>query len=99
MCRKTANRPGSLDYETTHGVYRIGPGEACQAKPARGAASAACPSQQRAVGARHQSSPWPGDRGFEPISLQQGGLCDPDFPGRIPSMAVGDFANANLAPL
>ena len=44
MSRKTANRPGSLDYETTHGVYRIGPGEACRAKPARGAASEMSPS-------------------------------------------------------
>jgi len=33
-------------------------------------------SQQRAVGARQQSSPWPGDRGFESISLQRGVPCE-----------------------
>src|SRR5262249_7399137 len=37
----------------------------------RSADFAPCPSQQRAAGARKQSSPWPGDGGFEPISLQR----------------------------
>jgi len=32
-------------------------------------------------------------------SLQRGVRCEPDFRGRIPSMAVGDFANANPALL
>src|SRR6202022_2432147 len=36
-----------------------------------------------------------GDRGFESPFLQRGVWCEPDFRGRIPSMTVGDFANAN----
>src|SRR5712671_2914534 len=39
------------------------------------------------------------DRWFESGSLQRGVNCEPDFRGRIPSMTVGDFANANPAPL
>src|ERR1700730_18685028 len=35
------------------------------------------------------------DREFESPSLQRGVWCEPDFRGRIPSMTVGDFANAN----
>jgi Terminase RNaseH-like domain len=38
--------------------------------------AAACLSQQRAVGARQQSSPWPGDRGFESISLLRRVGCE-----------------------
>jgi hypothetical protein len=34
--------------------------------------------------------------GFAPdCPLQRGVWCEPDFRGRIPSMTVGDFANAN----
>ena len=32
------------------------------------------------------------DRWFESCSLRRGVRCEPDFRGRIPSMAVGDFA-------
>jgi NAD(P)H-dependent flavin oxidoreductase YrpB (nitropropane dioxygenase family) len=32
-------------------------------------------------------------------SLQRGVRCEPDLRGRIPSMTVGDFANASPAPL
>ena len=39
-----------------------------------------------------------GDQEFESRLLQRGVRCEPDFRGRIPSMAVGDFANANPAP-
>ena len=35
------------------------------------------------------------DRWFESVFLQRGVWCEPDFRGRIPSMTVGDFANAN----
>ena len=49
----------------------------------------------------HRAFSWlvlTGDRGFESISLQRGVWCEPDFRGRIPSMTVGDFANADPAP-
>ena len=35
-----------------------------------------------------------GDQQFESVFLQRGVWCEPDFRGRIPSMTVGDFANA-----
>jgi CBS domain-containing protein len=38
--------------------------------------AAACLSQRRAVGARQQSSPWPGDRRFESISLRERVHCE-----------------------
>ena len=63
MCRKTANRPGSLDYETTHGMYRIRPGLACRAKPARGAASAMSPPARRCSPTPCGSAPFETRRG------------------------------------
>jgi hypothetical protein len=52
---------------------------------------------QRGLGRRR---PFPqGDQRFESVSLQRGVCCEPDFRGRVPSMTVGDFANANPAPL
>src|SRR6266436_4922242 len=51
---------------------------------------------QRGLGRRR---PFPqGDQRFESVSLQRGVWCEPDFRGRIPSMTVGDFANADPAP-
>src|SRR5690349_7545220 len=41
---------------------------------------------------------WPGDREFDSRLLQRRVWCEPDFRGRIPSMTVGDFANADPAP-
>ena len=49
------------------------------------------PERSNGTVSKSVSVPW-GTDGSNPCFLQQGVRCEPDFRGRIPSMAVGDFS-------